>query len=108
MSSFPVRSPQFIFNFALSIFIATDERSPEAIAFLHENNVLLFKDLVTINDHRDFGWPLMLTDVIALVEQGVLGMGASFFYGHALSSVPGGVLNLRAVHGMDPRTALID
>lgn len=92
----------------LRIFIATDERSPEALAYLRSQNVFLFNDLVTTTDRREFGWPLMLTDVVALVEQAALGMGASYFYAHALSSVSGGVLNLRAKAGMDPRTALVD
>lgn len=49
----------------------------------------------------------MITDIRALVEQVVLSR-ASFFYGHAMSSVPGGVMNLRAARGADPRTSFID
>jgi len=90
------------------IFIATDERNRTALNSIREHGVLLFDDLVTVNDRREFGWPIMLSDVVALVEQAALGIGAGFFYGHALSSVPGGVLNLRAVSGMDPRTVVID
>lgn len=90
------------------IFIATDERNRTALKYIREHGVLLFDDLVTVNDRREFGWPIMLSDVVALVEQATLGIGAGYFYAHALSSVPGGVLNLRAISGMDPRTAVVD
>lgn len=90
------------------IYIATDERNSTALNYIKEHGALLFNDLVTAHDRREFGWPIMLSDVVALVEQAVLGSGASYFYAHALSSVPGGVLNLRAISGMDPRTALLD
>lgn len=76
--------------------------------YIREHGALLFDDLVTVYDRREFGWPIMLSDVVALVEQAVLGIGASYFYAHALSSVPGGILNLRASSGMDPRTAVVD
>ena len=36
----------------------------------------------------------MFTDVLALVEQATLAH-AAFFYAHAMSSVAGGVVNLR-------------
>jgi hypothetical protein len=90
------------------IYVATDERNQTDLEYMKEHGALLFKDLVTVNDRREFGWPIMLSDVVALVEQGVLGIGASYFYAHVLSSVPGGVLNLRAISGMDPRTAFLD
>lgn len=63
---------------------------------------------MTINDRREFGWPLFFSDVVAIVEQSMLGIGAGYAYGHALSSVIGGVLNIRAAEGMDRRTTLID
>jgi hypothetical protein len=90
------------------IYVATDERNPTALKYIRERGVFLFDDLITVHDRREFGWPIMLSDVVALVEQAVLGIGASYFYAHALSSVPGGVLNLRATSGMDPRTAVVD
>jgi hypothetical protein len=49
----------------------------------------------------------MLTDVLGLVEQGLLAQ-AHFFYAHALSSYAGGTINMRAAAGLDPRTAVID
>lgn len=49
----------------------------------------------------------MLTDVLGLVEQALLAKGG-FFYGHALSSFVGGVIDARAKGGLDPRTAVID
>lgn len=51
-------------------------------------------DLLTIEDRHAFGWALMFTDVLALVEQATLAH-AAFFYAHAMSSVAGGVINLR-------------
>jgi hypothetical protein len=49
----------------------------------------------------------MLTDVLGLVEQGLLAQ-SYFFYAHALSSYAGGTINMRAAAGLDPRTAVID
>lgn len=91
-----------------AIYLATDETDPTAIEYLRNNSVILFKDILTIQDRREFGWPLLFTDVAALVEQSIMGIGASYFYGHALSSVVGGVINIRANMGWDPATALID
>lgn len=78
------------------------------MAYLRNNSVILFNDLVSINDRREFGWPLLISDVVALVEQKALGIGAAYFYAHAMSSVAGGILNIRAAEGMDPRSSLID
>jgi hypothetical protein len=50
----------------------------------------------------------MFTDVAALVEQTIMGRGAAYFYGHGISSVVGGVVNMRAAAGWDPVTVLID
>lgn len=36
---------------------------------LRESHMVLFGDLITMSDRRDFGWPLLYSDVIALVEQ---------------------------------------
>ncbi|KIK18769.1 hypothetical protein PISMIDRAFT_683952, partial [Pisolithus microcarpus 441] len=88
-------------------YIATDERDPGNLAYLKERGAVRASDLITIEDRRRFGWPLLLTDVLGIVEQELLSR-ASFFYAHALSSVAGGVLNLRAANGADPRTAQID
>jgi hypothetical protein len=89
------------------IYIATDERDPGNLAYLREHGVVRAADLITIEDRRRFGWPLLITDVLGIVEQDLMGRGA-FFYAHALSSVAGGVVNIRAASGADPRTALID
>lgn len=88
-------------------FLATDERSPEGIAHMKANGALLIGDLITMDDRRKFGWAIMLTDVLALVEQSVLGR-SYYFYAHAMSSVAGGAVNMRAARGVDPRTTLID
>ncbi|KIJ17149.1 hypothetical protein PAXINDRAFT_167928, partial [Paxillus involutus ATCC 200175] len=88
------------------IYIATDERDPGNLAYLREHGAVRATDLITIEDRRRFGWPLLLTDVLGVVEQDLLARGG-FFYAHALSSVAGGVVNIRAANGADPRTAQI-
>ncbi|TDL17252.1 hypothetical protein BD410DRAFT_794558 [Rickenella mellea] len=88
-------------------YLATDERTPEALEYMMEHGVIFINDLLTSDDHQTYGWPLIFTDVLGLVEQAVLSR-ASYFYAHALSSVAGGVVNLRDARGADPRTYLVD
>jgi len=61
-------------------YLATDERSPAAVQFLRENGALLIGDLLTVDDRRLIGWPLLLTDVVGIIEQAVLAR-SSFFVG---------------------------
>lgn len=88
-------------------FLATDERSEEGLKYVRDHGAVLIGDLVTIDDRRDFGWGIMITDVLALVEQAVLSK-AYYFYAHAMSSVAGGAVNMRAARGADSRSTLID
>ena len=88
-------------------YVATDERDPEALKVITEAGAVLLSDLLTMDDRREFGWPLMITDVRALVEQALL-VHSAFFYGHGMSSLAGVVTNLRASRGADPRTMLLD
>ncbi|KAI0068212.1 hypothetical protein BV25DRAFT_1818597 [Artomyces pyxidatus] len=88
-------------------YIATDERDPHSLQVISSHGAVFMNDLLTIEDRRAFGWPLMITDVRALVEQALLAHSA-FFYGHGMSSVAGGIMNMRAVRGADPRTMLLD
>jgi len=88
-------------------YVATDERDLEALKEISEAGAIFFSDLITIDDRRAFGWPLMITDVRAIVEQGVL-MHSAYFYGHALSSLAGMIMNMRGARGADPRTVLLD
>ncbi|TFY57376.1 hypothetical protein EVG20_g8576 [Dentipellis fragilis] len=88
-------------------YIATDERDPDALDIIASHGAVFFEDLLTIEDRRAFGWALMLTDVRALVEQAILARGA-YFYAHSMSSVAGGITNMRAARGADPRTILLD
>lgn len=87
-------------------YIATDERDPENLKYLRDQGAILISDLLTKEDHQDFGWPILLTDVVAVVEQSIMAR-AAYFYAHAFSSVAGGVMNLRAGLGKDPRTAML-
>lgn len=68
---------------------------------------MLIYDLLTIEDRQAIGWPLLFTDILAIIEQS-LAAESAFFYGHALSSFAGGVLNIRTAMGADPRTTKID
>lgn len=52
-----------------SIYLATDERSPEGLQYLREHKAILFDDIVKQEDRREFGWPLLFSDIVALVEQ---------------------------------------
>ena len=88
-------------------FLATDERDPGNLAYLSDQGAILTSDLLTIEDRRAFGWPLMVTDVLGLVEQAVLAQ-ANYFYAHAMSSFAGGTMNMRGAAGLDPRTAEIN
>jgi len=89
------------------VYIATDERDKGNLTYLTDNGVVLIQNLLTIEDRHEFGWQLMITDVLAIVEQATLAR-AAYFYAHAMSSVAGGVINFRAARGADPRTALVD
>ena len=88
-------------------YIATDERDPEALKVIADNGAIFLDDLLTMADRRKFGWPLMITDIRAILEQSLLAH-SKYFYAHAMSSVAGGIVNMRAAHGADPRTVLID
>ncbi|KAH7928205.1 hypothetical protein BV22DRAFT_225426 [Leucogyrophana mollusca] len=88
-------------------YLATDERDPGNLAYISDHGALMASDIITIEDRQRFGWPLVMTDVLGIVEQDLLARG-SYFYAHALSSVAGGVVNVRAANGADPRTAKID
>ena len=88
-------------------FVATDESSAEGLQTIGDAGAVVLADLLTMQDRRDFGWPLMIADVRATVEQAVL-FRSAFFYGHAMSSLAGVVTNMRAARGADPRTMLLD
>ena len=88
-------------------FIATDERDPDALSTFSAAGAVLVSDLLTIEDRQEFGWPLLISDVIAVIEQQMLAR-SSYFYGHCLSSFAGAIVNMRAGHGADPRTAFLD
>jgi hypothetical protein len=84
--------------------VATDEKDREALEVIRREGGVFVFDLLTMEDRREFGWSLMLTDVRSVLEQSVLAHSA-FFCGHYLSSVSGAIINKRAVLGADRRTA---
>ncbi|KAI0299898.1 hypothetical protein BC826DRAFT_906218 [Russula brevipes] len=88
-------------------FVATDERDPEGRRLIRDAGGVFLSDLLTKNDKRDFGWPFMFSDVRALVEQSVL-VHSGYFYGNLMSSFAGRVENMRAAHGVDRQTTLLD
>ncbi|EJD55334.1 hypothetical protein AURDEDRAFT_109699 [Auricularia subglabra TFB-10046 SS5] len=88
-------------------YLATDERNPDGLQYARQNGAIFIHDLVTFEDRQFVGWPLLVTDVLALLEQLVMAQ-SEYFYGHAMSSVAGGVVNMRAARGVDSRTYLID
>ncbi|KAG8910369.1 hypothetical protein FRC02_007239 [Tulasnella sp. 418] len=76
-------------------FLATDEKDPESRRWLQSQGAVLIDDLLTKQDRREFGWPILVTDVKGVLEQAVLRQ-SYHFNGHALSSGAGGAVNLRA------------
>ena len=99
--SFPPPFPEDRF------YVATDERDPDALRVISDAGGVFLTDLLEVEDRRAFGWPLMLTDVRALVEQLVLAHSA-YFYGHIISSYAGRIANIRAARGADPRTTFLE
>ena len=85
-------------------YVATDERDPEAVEVIRGEGGVFLLDLLTIEDRREFGWPLLLTDVRAVLEQSMLAHSA-YFCGHFMSSYSGAIMNKRAALGADWRTA---
>ncbi|KZV71332.1 hypothetical protein PENSPDRAFT_540994, partial [Peniophora sp. CONT] len=90
-----------------AFYVATDERDPKAMETIQSGGAVFMKDLLTQDDMRDFGWSLMITDYRAIVEQHLLAHSA-FFYAHAMSSVAGGIVNMRGGAGADRHTSLLD
>src|SRR6266404_1280718 len=75
-------------------FVATDERDPDARRKIAEAGAVFMSDLLTKKDRQEFGWSLMITDVMALVEQQLL-VHSGFFHGHGVSSFAGFIVNMR-------------
>ncbi|EJD55335.1 hypothetical protein AURDEDRAFT_140927 [Auricularia subglabra TFB-10046 SS5] len=87
-------------------FLMSDERSEEGMKYLREHGAVLVQDLLTPQDRQNFGWPIIFTDILALVEQS-LAARSDYFVGQAFSSVTGTVIELRAAKGKDPQTGLL-
>lgn len=87
-------------------YVATDERDPDAVELIRKAGGVFLSDLLTTKDRRRYGWPLLLTDVRAVVEQSLLAHSA-YFYGNLMSSFAGAIVNKRAGLGADRRTAFL-
>ncbi|EJT97137.1 hypothetical protein DACRYDRAFT_102540 [Dacryopinax primogenitus] len=88
-------------------YVATDERKASSLTLIHENRGVVLADLLTELDREELvGWPLLFTDVLSQVEQEMMAR-APYFFGSRMSSVSGGVLNMRVAHGRDPRTGFV-
>ncbi|KZV63838.1 hypothetical protein PENSPDRAFT_589221 [Peniophora sp. CONT] len=90
-----------------AFFLATDATSKSDVDYIHSQGAVLLADLIQPGDERLLGWPALFGDVRAQVEQEVAAR-AAYFYGHSMSSVAGGVANLRGARGKDPRTCHVD
>ncbi|GJJ13798.1 hypothetical protein Clacol_008055 [Clathrus columnatus] len=88
-------------------FVATDERTKESLTYIRKNGAITIYELLTDEDRRQIGWPLLFTDVLGIVEQRIAA-SSMFFYGPALSSLSGGVLNIRATMGLDSSSWIVD
>ncbi|KZV72954.1 hypothetical protein PENSPDRAFT_603747 [Peniophora sp. CONT] len=90
-----------------AFFLATDTTNERELAYVHAEGAVLLSDLMQAGDERLLGWPAIFGDVRAQIEQEVAAR-AAFFYGHSMSSVAGGIANLRGARGKDPRTCYVD
>ncbi|KZT58173.1 hypothetical protein CALCODRAFT_540247 [Calocera cornea HHB12733] len=91
-----------------AFYLATDDRNASSLSAIRDFGGVMLSDLLTERDREDLvGWPLLFTDVLSQVEQEVMAR-AAFFFGSRLSSVSGGVLNMRIAQGRDPRTAVVN
>lgn len=90
-----------------AFFLATDTTDEAELAYVHKEGAVLLADLIQPGDEWLLGLPALFGDVRAQVEQQVAAR-AAFFYGHSMSSVAGGVANLRGARGKDPRTCYVD
>ncbi|TIB36988.1 hypothetical protein E3P86_02327 [Wallemia ichthyophaga] len=88
-------------------YIGTDERNATNLEYVRSQGGVLLSDIVTPTDRDELGPIALYTDVLSLLEQLIMANSA-YFYGFALSSVAGGVVNLRTAEKYNPKTALID
>ena len=85
-------------------YLATDERDVTARDHFRSRGAVLLPDILHLEDLDELGWPALLSDIRVVIEQELLAR-AAYFTGTHMSSVAGGVLNMRAAHGADRRTA---
>ncbi|KZT53848.1 hypothetical protein CALCODRAFT_486011 [Calocera cornea HHB12733] len=91
-----------------AFYVATDERDGEHLEMLRAAGAVVFADLVTREERQLLGGArAALTDVVSLVEQAVQ-LRAAFWTGYGVTSVSGGVANMRAARGCDARTTVVD
>lgn len=93
-------------NFRIRFYLMTDERSPEGLSYIQDHGGILIQDLLTPEDRRLVAWPIMISDILAILEQN-LASHAAYFYAQSVSSVAGGVVNMRAARGFNVRTSYV-
>ncbi|KAH7104769.1 hypothetical protein BKA62DRAFT_693344 [Auriculariales sp. MPI-PUGE-AT-0066] len=86
--------------------IMTDERSSEDLDYLRAHGAIFVKDLLLPEERHVVGWPMLLADVFALVEQSLVAR-SDYFVGQKISSLAAGVVAMRAARGLDPQTAVL-
>jgi hypothetical protein len=87
-------------------YLDTDGQSPEALKYSCSQGALHIDDLLVPENQQLFGWPLLLMDDIALIDQAVL-VYADFLYATGLNSLTRGVITMCAAQGADPRTVVV-
>ncbi|KAI0319608.1 hypothetical protein OF83DRAFT_1170082 [Amylostereum chailletii] len=86
-------------NYVLLLFLATDVKNASEVERQRRPHMVLIDP--DPEDRCLVGCPLLFSDVRAQVEQEAAARNI-FFYGHTMSSVEGGVANLRGARGKDP------
>lgn len=88
-------------------YIGTDERNTTRLEYVRSQGGVLLSDIVTPTDRDEIGPMGLFTDVLALLDQLIMAHGA-YFYGFALSSVAGGVVNFRTAEDYSEKCTFID
>jgi len=89
------------------IYVATNIRKPDEVAYLRTKNIVLLADLLEESDRAELGFSGKFMDTTSVLEQCLL-MRAGYFYGDAHSSVDGWILNRRVFYGISEEVTKIE